>query len=117
MNAEAIGLYRVTEGGLAAVAASGALNPREFRDVRATADILKPVAEASGGRLSWLEDGVPNTRRVRAGRAAGGSGWIGLVDRQNYATLSVSRTTLLDPLLAVILALGLWVAAWRREGS
>ena len=117
MNAEAIGLYRVTEGDLAAVAASGALNPREFLDVRATADILKPVSEASGGRLSWLEDGVPTTRRVREGRAAGGAGWIGLVDRQNYATLSVTRTTLLDPLLAVILALGLWVLAWRREGS
>lgn len=116
-NAEAIGLYRITEGDLTAVAASGALNPREFQDVRATADILQPVAEASGGRVSWLEDGVPSTRRVRAGRAAGGSGWIGLVDRQNYATLSVSRTTLLDPLIAVILALGLWVAAWRREGT
>lgn len=116
-NAEAIGLYRITEGDLTAVAASGALNPREFQDVRATADILQPVAEASGGRVSWLEDGVPSTRRVRAGRAAGGSGWIGLVDRQNYATLSVSRTTLLDPLIAVVLALGLWVAAWRREGT
>ncbi len=116
-NAEAIGLYRISEGELTAVAASGALNPREFQDVRATAAILQPVSEASGGELSWLEDGVPSTRRVRIGRAAGGSGWIGLVDRQNYATLSVSRTTLLDPLLAVILALGLWVAAWRREGS
>jgi len=117
MNADAIGLYRIQEGNLTAIAASGALNPREFQDVRATADILNPVAEASGGKLSWLEDGVPSTRRVRAGRAAGGSGWIGLVDRQNYATLSVSRTTLLDPLIAVILALGLWVAAWRREGT
>lgn len=116
-NAETIGLYRIQEGDLTAVAASGALNPREFQDVRATADILTPVAEASGGKVSWLEDGVPSTRRVRAGRAAGGSGWIGLVDRQNYATLSVSRTTLLDPLIAVILALGLWVAAWRREGT
>ena len=116
-NAEAIGLYRVQEGDLTAVAASGALNPREFQDVRATADILAPVAEASGGKISWLQDGVPSTRRVREGRAAGGSGWIGLVDRQNFATLSVSRTTLLDPLIAVILALSLWVAAWRREGT
>ncbi len=116
-SAAAIGLYRVNEADLTAVAASGALNPREFQDVRATADIFQPVAEASGGRVSWIDDGVPSTRRVRAGRAAGGPGWIGLVDRQNYATLSVSRTTLLDPLIAVILALGLWVAAWRREGS
>ncbi|BCW88541.1 hypothetical protein sos41_16820 [Alphaproteobacteria bacterium SO-S41] len=116
LPADSVGLYRVKDGDLTAVAASGALNPREFQDVRATEDLMKPVADSSGGTVSWLEDGVPSTRRVREGRSAGGAGWIGLVDRQNYATLSVSRTPLLDPLIAVILALGLWVLAWRREG-
>jgi hypothetical protein len=115
-DAAAIGLYRVADGDLTAVAASGALNPREFQDVRATPDIMTPVAEASGGGVSWIADGVPGIRRVRPDRTAAGPGWIGLVDRQNYATLSISRTTLLDPLLAVILALGLWVFAWRQEG-
>ncbi|MCC6921352.1 MAG: hypothetical protein IT548_19335 [Alphaproteobacteria bacterium] len=115
-DAAAIGLYRIADGNLTAVAASGALNPREFQDVRATADIMQPVAEASGGGVSWIADGVPGIRRVRPDRTAAGAGWIGLVDRQNYATLSVSRTPLLDPLLAVILALGLWVLAWRQEG-
>jgi len=114
--AEAIGLYRIQDGALTAIAASGALNPREFQDVRATPDLMTPAAEASGGRVAWIDDGVPGVRRVREGRSAGGVGWIGLIDRQNYATLSVSRTQLLDPLLAVVLALGLWMLAWRREG-
>ena len=113
---EEIGLYRIRHGELTAVAAAGALNPREFQDVRATADILQPIAQASGGAARWLKDGLPSIRRVEPGRAASGSGWIGLVDRQNYATLSVRRTTLLDPLVAVALALGLWVITWRREG-
>ena len=116
LEASDIGLYRVTDGDLTAIAAAGALNPREFQDVRATPDLMAPAAEASGGAVAWLDDGVPGVRRVREGRSAGGSGWIGLVDRQNYATLSVSRTQLLDPLIAVVLALGLWMLAWRREG-
>jgi hypothetical protein len=115
-DAPAIGLYRVADGDLTAVAASGALNPREFQDVRATPDVMMPVAEASGGGVSWIADGVPGVRRVRPDRTSAGAGWIGLIDRQNYATLSVSRTTLLDPLIAVVLALGLWVFAWRQEG-
>ena len=114
--AEAIGLYRIQDGALTAIAASGALNPREFQDVRATPEPMTPAAEASGGRVAWSDEGVPGVRRVREGRSAGGVGWIGLIDRQNYATLSVSRTQLLDPLLAVVLALGLWMLAWRREG-
>jgi hypothetical protein len=114
---DSIGLYRVSEDGLDAIAAAGALNPKEFADVRATKEIMQPVAEASGGGMHWLSDGLPSMRRVREGGRASGAGWIGLIDRQNYATLSVSRTTLLDPVLAVILALGLWLLAWRREGT
>jgi hypothetical protein len=116
LPAEEIGLYRIQDGAFTAVAASGALNPKEFQDVRATPDLLTPVAQVSGGGVSWLQDGLPGIRRVRDGRTASGLGWIGLTDRQNYATLSVSRTALLDPLIAVLLALGLWVLAWRQEG-
>ena len=111
-----VGLYRIQDGALSAVAASGALNPKEFQDVRATPEPMQPVAQMSGGGVSWIADGVPGIRRVREGRTASGLGWIGLTDRQNYATLSVSRTALLDPLIAVLLALGLWVLAWRQEG-
>lgn len=116
LPADEIGLYRVQDGDLTAVAASGPLNPREFQDVRATEELMRPVADASGGGMAWIADGTPGVRRVRADRAASGTGWFGLVDRDNYATLSVSRTTLVDPLLAVLLSLGLWLLAWRREG-
>jgi len=36
VKAEELGLYRMTDGGLNAVAAAGPLNPREVADMRAT---------------------------------------------------------------------------------
>jgi hypothetical protein len=116
INADAMGLYRVRDGDLTAVAASGPVNAREFEDVIASSEPSRPLREASGGSAVWLSDGQPGLRLVGAGRALGGNGWLGVLDRQNYATLSVRRTPLIDPLLAVFLALGLWVFAWRQEG-
>ena len=39
--------------------AAGPLNPKEVADMRATDDILKPLAKASGGSVHWLADGMP----------------------------------------------------------
>jgi hypothetical protein len=111
-----IGLYRVRDGDLTAVAASGAVNAREFEEVRTTASRLEPGVKASGGGLFWVREGEPSLRRVAQGRAMTGGSWAGVLDRQNYATLSVRRTALIEPFLAMLLALGLWMFAWRQEG-
>lgn len=69
MKAEEAGLYRLRQGELVAVAAAGILNAREFTDVRATADVLSPVASSSGGGARWLKDNAdPELRLVGAGR-------------------------------------------------
>jgi hypothetical protein len=44
--------------------------------MRATDEVLKPDAQASGGSVHWLEDGVPDIRRVDAGDTASGSNWF-----------------------------------------
>ena len=116
-KADELGLYRLTDGTLSAVAAAGPLNPKEVADMRATGAILKPLAEASGGSVHWLADGgVPTLRRVPKGRLAWGENWIGLRDNGAYRVTSVEQQALLPAWLAAILLLGMVLIAWRVEG-
>ena len=57
-----------------AIAAIGALNPVELADVRTTEDVVRVAANATGGQVLWLTDGVPDLRRIKPGREAGGRG-------------------------------------------
>ncbi len=111
------GLYRFDDGRHTTVAAVGAINPREFADVRATGEVLEPVVDATGGKINWLsEDAVPDLRRVRSGRTAFGRDWIGLVANEAYIVTGVRQASLLPPLALLILVLGGLMAAWHREG-
>ena len=111
------GLFRLDDGLHTTVAAIGAINPREFADVRATADVLRPITEAKGGKISWLSDrSVPDLRRVRPGRPAFGREWIGLVANEAYFVTGVRQASLFPPLLLLLLVLGGLMVAWRREG-
>jgi hypothetical protein len=110
------GLYRLSDGDLSAVAAVGELNPKEYADLRTTAEVLAPVVAKSGGGLEWLVDGVPGLRRVKPGRDASGSGWIGLVANGDYLVTGVEQVPLLPAILVLALALGVLMLAWRREG-
>jgi uncharacterized membrane protein len=115
-KAEALGLYRVTDGTLNAVAASGPLNPKEVSDMRATDAVLKAPTEATGGSVHWLADGMPAIRRVAAGAAASGDGWIGLRANRGYRVTSVEQQPLLPAWLALMLIFGSLLLAWRMEG-
>src|SRR5207302_5083732 len=115
-KADEPGLYRVTDGTLNAVAASGPLNPREVADIRATGAILQPIAHASSGSVHWLVDGgVPQIRRVKPGRAASGSGWIGLRLNGAYRVTEIEQEPLLLVWLSLVLVLGSILLAWRLE--
>ncbi|HTV88645.1 MAG TPA: hypothetical protein VME41_06470 [Stellaceae bacterium] len=118
MTISQMGLYHVSDdAGQVALAAAGPLNPLEFADVRTTAKILAPVAEATGGNVFWAGDGqIPEVRRVSPGRAASGHGWMGIRENGDYVVTGFSETTLLPALAALLLALGLLMAAWHREG-
>jgi hypothetical protein len=112
-----MGLYRVGDGSRTALAASGPLNPVEFADVRTTAEKLGPIAEASGGGVFWIGDGaMPEVRRVAPGRSAAGHGWIGLRRNGDYVVTGFAQIPLLPGVVALLLAIGLLLAAWRREG-
>ena len=84
MPADEIGLYRVEQGDKRAFAHVGAANPREFIDARSTAEKLKPLAEATGGRIARMADAsgdldLPRIVPVRSGDVdLPGSDWIGI---------------------------------------
>jgi len=111
-----MGLYRVSDGARTALAAAGPLNPIEFADVRATPDKLAPLVGASGGGIYWIADGIPEIRRVAAGRATAGHDWLGLRENEDYVVAGFSETPLLPGIAALLLAMGALIAAWRREG-
>jgi len=111
------GLYRFDDGTLKTVAAVGNPDPLEFADVRATDQKLKPLVEATGGTTIWLADqGDPDIRSVRPGRAAGGADWVGLRRNEGYTVAGINQLPLLPGILvaaAFLLVLG---TAWWREG-
>jgi len=110
------GLHRLADGKLVAVAATGSGDAREMANLLATTAVLAPVAQATGGSTSWLEDGMPQLVKVDAGRQMAGAGWIGLRANDSYRVQAVSDTPLFATLLslaALLLALG---ATWYREG-
>jgi hypothetical protein len=112
-----MGLYRVTDGAHTALAAAGPLNPIEFADVRATPEKLGPVSRASGGGVFWIGSGaIPEVRRVSAGRAAAGQHWMGFRENGDYVVTGFSELPLIPAFAALLLTIGLLLAAWRREG-
>jgi hypothetical protein len=117
IKAPEMGLYRLRDGNLNAVAAAGPLNPRELADVRATDKLVKPVTAATKGGIAWIKrDGIPEIRRTRPGRAAADDGWIGLRANEAYAVRSTRQTPLFHPAIAFVLIIGGLMLGWRREG-
>ena len=111
------GLYRIEDGTHTALAAVGAINPKEFADVRATMAPLAPIAAASGGGEFWIGSGAgPELRRVREDRTTHGRDWLALVQRRDFDVTGVEQIPLLPAALVLVLAVGGLMLAWRREG-
>lgn len=114
-----LGIYRARSGGLEAISLNGPANPREYADLTSTAEILEPVARATGGgvvRLNEAGANLPEIRRIGNQRAASGNGWIGLRERDAYAVRSSTSQPLLPGILAAAALILMLLLAWRREG-
>lgn len=111
------GLYRLSDGTLTAVAALGPSAPREFEATIATPAPLQPLIAETRGGVQRIEDGLPDLRLVRAGRAAAGRGWMGLTPRDAFLTTDLRVSPLLPGWLWLMLAAGLMLGAWLREGQ
>lgn len=114
------GLYRLRSGDLRRVLALGPAAPREFEQTVASGEALSPLAEATGGAVMHLSDGVPDLRPVRMGSSAHGSGvsrdWIGITPRDAATVNGLERRPLLPGWLWLILIAGLILTGWLVEG-
>jgi len=115
-DAPSIGLYRLTDGDEEAVIALGPAAPREFEQTIATNELLLPALDATGGGAVLVSDGDISLRTVRPGRPAAGRGWLGITPREAYETADISIAPLLPAWAFLLLASGLIIGAWVREG-
>lgn len=115
-DADEQGLYRLHDDDLDTVVVLGPPNPREYATTIATADHLSPLIGASRGGVARIEDGIPRIREVPEGRAASGRGWLGITPRQAHATTDMRLAALMPPWAWLLLAAGLILGGWLREG-
>ncbi len=123
-TATEIGLHRLEDGLLTAVAAVGNANNKELRDIRATTALLEPIADATSGGLFWLSGerndiesvALPRLRMVTTGRRMAGNNWLGLRDNEAYVVRAVRSLPLYSTLLGLAAILSLLGFTWFREG-
>ena len=115
-DAPEIGLYRLSEGDVSTVIALGPTAPREFEQTIATPDILRPAIDTQRGGVVAVADTLPDLRLVAEGRAAAGRGWLGLTPRDAYVTRDLTVAALLPGWVWLLMAAGLALGAWLREG-
>ena len=126
------GLYKAEtpgpSGTLTAVVNAGVEDPREMSEVTATADKMKPIADATGGGVFWTRStgllasaaaasvDVPRISMMSNAKVMAGSGWLGLKDREAFLTRGVKLTPMFTGLAALAALLALIALAWWREG-
>jgi hypothetical protein len=115
-----MGLYHLSDGRLSAIVAVGPLNPKEMSDMRATQDLVRPVAAATGGGMYWIGSktgakNMPGVRFVGKDRTPSGADWLGIRRNGGYVVTAIEQTPLMVPALALALVCGFLLLAWRRE--
>jgi len=118
--ANELGLWRATDGKLTALANVGPANPREFQEVTSTTDVLKPIADATGGAVRRLDDGhgieVPRILPVRTSSTFQGEDWMGLRMRDVSVVRGIGVLPVFAGLMGLLLMIGSLALTWAREG-
>jgi hypothetical protein len=118
--ADELGLWQATDGTLKALINVGPINPKEFSEVTSTADLLKPLAQATGGDARRIVDGssieLPRIIPVRASSVFRGDGWMGVKMRDASVVRGVGVLPIFAGLIGLLLLLGAFAATWLREG-
>jgi hypothetical protein len=118
--ANELGLWQATDGTLKALINVGPTNPKEFSEVTSTTDLLKPLAQATGGDARRLVEGssfeLPRIVPVRASSVFRGDGWMGVKMRDASVVKGVGVLPLFAGLIGLLLLLGAFAATWLREG-
>ena len=122
LQTDEIGIFRVKNGDLEALAHVGPIDAPEFADSISTADRLKPLADATGGSVHRVRASagssirVPTITAISGNRNASGNDWIGLRETVDTQLKSVNRLPLFSGFLALGLLLFVFGGMWYREG-
>jgi hypothetical protein len=120
LPADELGLWQATDGTLKALINVGPINPREFSEVTSTTDVLKPLAQATGGDARRVVDGtsieLPRIIPVQASSIFRGDGWLGVRMRDASVVRGVGVLPMFAGLIGLLLLLGAFAATWLREG-
>ena len=120
LPANELGLWQASDGALKALINVGPTNPREFSEVTSTTDMLKPLAQATGGDARRVVDGtsldMPRVVPVRASGIFHGDGWMGVKMRDASVVKGVGVLPMFAGLVGLLLLLGAFAATWLREG-
>ena len=118
--ANELGLWQANDGTLKALINVGPTNPKEFSEVTSTTEMLKPLAQATGGDARRVVDGssidLPRIVPVRASSVFHGGGWIGVKMRDASVVRGVGVLPIFAGLIGLLLLLGAFSATWLREG-
>jgi hypothetical protein len=120
LPANELGLWQASDGTLKALINVGPTNPKEFSEVTSTAEMLKPLAQATGGDARRVADGsgveLPRIVAVRSSSVFHGDGWMGVKMRDASVVKGVGVLPLFAGLIGLLLLLGAFGATWLREG-
>src|SRR6516165_2129266 len=120
IEANALGLWRATDGTLNALANVGPANPREFTEVTSTTEVLAPLANATGGDVVRVENGsgvhLPRIGAVRSSDVYHGDDWLGLRTREASVVRGIGVLPVFGGLIGLLLLVGSLAGTWMREG-
>src|SRR5450432_2111284 len=120
LPANELGLWQATDGTLKALINVGPTNPKEFSEVTSTTEMLKPLAQATGGDARRVVDSgsidLPRIVPVRASGIFRGDGWMGVKMRDASVVKGVGVLPVFAGLIGLLLLLGAFAATWLREG-
>lgn len=118
--ADELGLWQATDGTLKALINVGPVNPKEFSEVTSTTEMLKPLAQSTGGDARRIVDGssidLPRIVPVRSSSLFRGDGWMGVRMRDASVVRGVGVLPMFAGLIGLLLLLGAFAATWLREG-
>ena len=118
--ADELGLWQATDGTLKALINVGPLNPKEFAEVTSTTEVLKPLAEATGGDSRRIADAggvdLPRIVPVHSATVFRGDNWLGVRMRDASVVTGVGVLPMFAGLIGLLLLLGAFAATWLREG-
>ncbi len=118
LNIEQEGAYRIDNGDLASIAAAGALNPIEFKNIIATDKILSPLANKSGGKIikAYENNALPGFKKISGKVKSNKKSYMEIISHNAYRVTASKRTELAPVWLFFLLILIALLAAWRFEG-